>query len=363
MWHEASASLDELVTPEALSRVTGVAVTSVRRLPFVGASSASGSRFLAIETNKGQGPRFVLKRVSCEWDWIMRATDDRRGREAMVWRSGLLDRLPPETTHPVVACARDGAGWAILMRDVGAAVPLVGDPYVGVPISRTEHARYLNGLAALHAAFWEEPTVVEPSLGFCSPWHRYAAFSPETGRREGDGPDAYPRIVRDGWELLPGLIEPAVADLLAGLANDPGPLCAALARYPQTVVHGDPRPPNLGQLGSDGSRPRVVLLDWHFVGTGVPGVDLGWYLYCAGVRPREPAIEWYRRCLARRLGPRFDEGWWRPQLALSLLGNLVRIGSDVAWATVRHERPAIRERAREDLAWWADRAKEATRWL
>jgi hypothetical protein len=92
MRHDALADLDELLAPETLSRLSGEPVTSVRRGPFAGGHSASGSRFLAVETNDGRGPRFVVKRTSLEWDWIMRATDDRQGREALAWRSGLLDR-------------------------------------------------------------------------------------------------------------------------------------------------------------------------------------------------------------------------------------------------------------------------------
>jgi hypothetical protein len=111
MPHEPFASLDELLAPETLSELAGSAIGSVRCLPITGGHSASGSHLLAIETNDGEGPRLVLKRVSREWDWIMRATGDDRGREALAWTSGLLDRLPPEVTHPILACARDADSW------------------------------------------------------------------------------------------------------------------------------------------------------------------------------------------------------------------------------------------------------------
>jgi hypothetical protein len=35
---------------------------------------------------------------------------------------------------------------------------------------------------------------------------------------------------------------------------------------------------------------------------------------------------------------------WLPSLQLSLLRNVVRIGSDLAWSVVRHDDAAIRER-------------------
>lgn len=108
--HEPLASLDALIAPETLSQLAGCRIFSVRTAPFTGGHSASGSSFLAIDTNDGEGPRFVVKPTSPEYDRIVRGTDDRVGREALVWTSGLLDRLPPELTHPVIGCARDGVG-------------------------------------------------------------------------------------------------------------------------------------------------------------------------------------------------------------------------------------------------------------
>jgi hypothetical protein len=308
----------------------------------------------------------VVKRVSGEWDWIMRATDDRLGREALVWTSGLLDRLPPEVTHPIVAAARDGDGWAILMHDVTDALIPPHDPYTGAAISEADHACFLDALAALHARFWNEAAVAASTPGLCSPEDRYRAFSPDTGWREGDGPDVYPRIIREGWDLLPTLIDPAAADLIVGLVNDPGPLTAAQARYPQTIVHGDPRPPNLGRLENGASTTRVVLLDWHFVGPSVPGVDLTWYLYTTGPGRslcREAVIAGYRERLACRLGSRFDQDWWQPQLELSLLGQMLRCGQDMAWAAVRHDSATVRAWARENLAWWSEQALVGARRL
>ena len=365
MRHEPFPSLDAMLATETLSDLAGSPITSARRLPFVGDHSASGSTFLAVETNGGHGPRFVVKRVSREWDWIMRATADDRGREALAWTTGLLSRMPPEIVQPIIGCAHEGAGSAILMHDVTDALFPPHDPYLGAPLTAAEDARILDALAALHATFWNEAEATDAAPGFCTPEQRFHAFSPETGRREAGGVDVYPRIIQEGWELLPELMDPTLANLIADLADDPGPLTAALARYPQTVVHGDPRPPNLG-LHRDGASTRVVLLDWHFLGPGAPGADLAWYLYTAGPsRPsnREAAIAWYRGQLARRLGHRFHDGWWQPQLALSLLGQATRCAPDMAWAAVRHESVVVREWARENLAWWSTQARSGAEWL
>lgn len=364
--HEPFANVEELLAPGTLGTLAKQTITSARRLPLTAGHAASGSHLLAIETNDGKGPRFVLKCISPAWDWIMRATDDCVGREALAWTSGLLDRVPPEIAHPIIACAADGNGWAILMRDVSDALFPPHDPYLGVPIPAAADASVLDALAAMHVAFWDEPEAADPAQGFCSPVARYRAFSPETGRREAGSSDVYPRIIREGWDLLPSLIDPALADLIAGLADDPGPLTAAIARYPQTVVHGDPRPPNLGLLRDRSAATRLLLLDWQFVGPGAPATDLAWFLYTSD--PGRPGVQnaviaCYRECLASRLGSRFNEAWWRPQLELSLLGQTLRCAQDMAWASVRHESASVRQWAKAELAWWSARALVGERWL
>ena len=114
-----------------------------------------------------------------------------------------------------------------------------------------------------------------------------------TGLREGDHTPELIRKIRDRWAVLLTRVDPELADLLVALANDPAPLCAALARYPQTLVHGDPRLANLGLRRRP--RPGVVLLDWHFAGPSAPAVDLAWYLTTVGHRlpvSRETTIAW-----------------------------------------------------------------------
>jgi hypothetical protein len=362
MCHTPFASLVELLAPETLSRLAGLPITSARRGLFVGSHSASGSSFLTVETNDGHGPRFVVKLSSTECDWIVRATEDVRGREVLVWESGLLDRLPPEITHPVIACARAREGWAILMHDVSD--DLLADPQGVTPICEDDHRRYLAALAALHVAFWDDLSLAEPLLGYCSASHRYTMFSQATGERESAHPNEVVRWIRDGWAALWGVIEPDLAALLRELLGDPAPLCTAMARYPQTLLHGDPRTANLGI--TDGPPPRVILLDWHLVGHGTPRVDLAWYLTRIGPRvpmSNETSIACYRAELARRLGNRFAEQWWRPQTELSVLGEMLRRGWMHGEIFAHHPSASVRKRARKRLRWWCERAREGARWL
>jgi hypothetical protein len=351
-----------MLATETLTRLCGERISSVARGPFARDHSASGSSFLAIETNDGHGPRFVVKLSSPLTDWIVRGTADVRGREVLIWANGLLDELPPEITHSVLACAWEGAGWAIFMRDVGE--DLIADPGGGTPISHSDNELYLDALAALHVAFWEQKEQAALALDFCSPWHRYTIFSPATGEREAAHPNEVVRGIREGWELFWTLVEPDVASLVRKLLADPAPLCAAMARYPQTIVHGDPRDANLGI--SHYPEPRVVLIDWQLAGPSTPGSDVAWYLWDLGIRlsiSREATIASYRDRLAQRLGSHFDDAWWRPQMELSLLGQLVRGGWANAWDAIRNERAAIREWNRQDLAWWCEQARVGARWL
>ena len=362
MRHELYSSIDELLSPEVLSPLAGCHIREVRRLPRSMADSYSGCaiHFLAIETNGGPGPRFILKRISREWDWIMRATDDRRGRSAAIWQHGLLDRLPPEIAHGVVGCAVDGTGWAILMHDLSAGLMPDGDQ----PLSVEENERFLDAMAALHTTFWEHPVLADPALGLCSTWHLYTSFSAATGCREVGGPDLVPPALVEGWELLPRVVEADIAELLGALLDDPQPLCAALARYPQTLIHGEWRLANLGLLS--GARTRVILLDWQFAGVAPPAVDLAHYLATNYLRlpiSMDAAITHYGERLAQRLGCRFDAGWWQPQLELGLLGGLVHWACLKAHGATHGEHEDVRARERANLQWFCEQARAGAQWL
>ncbi len=363
MAHTLYASIDKLLTPESLSTLAGQPVTSVRRLPLQADYSKSGSRLLVVETNEGQGPRYILKRTSLAWDWLMRATDDRLCRSVTLWQQGLFDHLPPEIEHGTVACALDGPGWAILMRDVEAAL---------VPYSRfsvADNECFLDAMAALHATFFESPALADPALGLCKLHHPYTMFSPRTGHREAGGQDELPRLILEGWDLLPTLVEPDVANLLQGLLDYPQPLCDALRRYPQTLVHGDWRHANQGLLreGLHEKQTQMVLLDWQLAVAAPPAVELGRCLATNSVLlpvSKEKTIAYYRQRLAHRLASRFDESWWQPQLELGLLGGFLQDGWAIALKATHWSIGAgARDRWQADLQWWSEQLRIGMRWL
>lgn len=361
MVHQLFSNLDELLALETLSALEGSRIGEIRQLDFHSVDSLSGSRFLRIETvgaDDGQIRRFVIKRFSREWDWIMRATGD-HGRAALAWQSGLLDEVPAIIDHGVVACASDGHGHAILMRDLSQTLIPPGDD----PISVDENARFLEAMAAMHAHFWDKADLASPERGFCSLRQHYHMLAPETGRREANGADAIPKMVLKGWALLPELVEPDVHDVIAPLLDDPRPLCDALAPHTRTVIQGDWK---LGNLGlHPGDDRRVVLLDWDRVSAGPAGLDLAWYLAVNSARlpaSKEATIQIYRDRLAGLLGSAFRIADWQRQLDLTLLGGFLQLGWPKLLGAASDDE-TVRAREQQELRWWSEKVRAGARWL
>jgi hypothetical protein len=372
---ELYGSLDEMLSPEALSRLEGRAVSSVRRQPFVSPyGGVSGNQFLSVETRgndearagDGQPRAYVVKRTAPAWDIIMRISEDAACREVLVWQHGLLDRLPPEVGHTVVAGAIDGEGWALLMRDITEQMhPCQRWPDPGwAPLSQRELQVFLDGLAALHEQYWEDSALLDPRLGLCDLPRLYASFSPAIADREAGSPHPLVTVLRDGWQQFERVARPDLVRLVQGLQADLRPLCDALDRYPWTLVHGDPNCKNFGiELAPT---PRILLLDWQLVTRAPPAVDLAYFLALFSdvlPVPYEEAVEQYRARLAARLGSRFDERWWRPQLDLAMLGHFLRFGGLLTWRMTYHGDPYVREHYQMVLAWWTERALAGSRWL
>lgn len=346
-----------MLAPETLSKIAGVDITTVRETALGGTASAfSGSGLMSVEAQLAAGGtrRFVLKRTSPAWDYFMRATGDMAGREAVLWTSGLLDRMPPELGHPVVAAAVDGDdAWAVLMRDIAGDLILSRGR-----IEHDEHVAILRGLAAMHATFWDAPELVYPALGLAQPAMHYHLISPASATRHADVPGPMPAYIHQGWDSLARILPRDLYDTLLALTNDPSPLVAALERFPMTLVHGDARIANIGlERGADGE-PRAVLIDWAIAGRNAACLDLIWYLsarthWLPG--DRDAAIALYRDELRSRLGDRFDDAWWEPMLELSILGGLIRFGWFTASEALRGA-GASSDEARSDLLWWAERA-------
>jgi hypothetical protein len=360
MEHKIYPSTSEMLQPEMLSAILGYPVTSTRLVPFETLGwSSTDSQFQAVEIDESEYPPLVIKRMVREKDWVMQVTDDRHWRSIAIWKQGLLSRLPQLIDHAIIACAFDSPGYALLMRNVTHA--LLDEK----PLSEADNRLILDGMSALHAAFWNDPVLRNPSFHLCSPGNLFTHTSPNKIRTiviENSVPIR--QIVLEGWRLLSTFVAPDILDLLLDLAVNPSPLTSALSDYPQTLVHGDWRPANIG-IEREG-RQRLVLLDWSRPAQLVPAVDLAYYLVTSwSVLPvsKEACIDLYRQYLASRLGDWLDESWWRPQLELSLLGAFLMIGCFNTWVASQRNDEGYLDRARANFTWWSEQVRVGARWL
>lgn len=314
--HALYDNIDALLSPGTLSEIAQERVVSVHIEPLVSALSASGNRFLAVKTRGVRDGRYVVKRLNWDWDWLMQASDDRGCREVRLWLSGFLDRLPGEIIHPVLACARDGDGYAMLMSD--QSVPLAA----GQTLDEATHRRYLNALAALHAHYLRDPPLADFIPGQCDP-DRYISFmSPQRLATITDC--EMTRAFIRFWECVDAHYAPEVSRITKRLHADPAPMCAALQQFPQVLTHGDWAPRNLGIA------PGVVLaIDWQFCQVTAPALDLLRYLIehiPEWPISMEEAIHYYRVCFEQHAETALDDRIWEAQVELGALALFLRLG-------------------------------------
>ena len=368
MIHEPFSSLEAMLSVEAMSALEERAVTRVES--STGShrfGCRSGCEFLKVRSYaSGESRPYFVKRTSYVTDMVRRLTDDHACRERLVWQHGVLDRLPAEIDSPTVAHARDGEGWALLMRDASASLNKLerrraGDWNV---LSWPQVSTIVDAVASIHARFYRDPVLCDPALGWCTPYQMYAWLRPAMMEREATTAPWFIDMQRTGWSLLDRLEASDVASALGELHADPTPLANALARYPSTLVHGDPKRENLGL--TDEPTQRVVLIDWQFAAALPPTVDLAWMLGTCGPTAvsKERLIDCYHEQLVRRLGSRFDERTWEPQLRLALLGQAVRLMGFGLWAA-HHQSidPSLRDAFVAELPWWCERARDGLTWL
>jgi hypothetical protein len=328
-----------LVPRPVAASVEELLAGATERESFATEDSKSGAVFERVVIG---GEPFVVKYLHVDDDWISRSYGDILGRPLTVWRSGLLDALPPCIDHAVVGAAaglgRNGWGAALLMRDVSADLVPPGDD----PLPLEQHRRFLEHMAALAAQFWG----FTDTVGLTPTSNRWLCFGPGmlAAEAERGWPDGVPPIVARGWEQFrkeaPGRLVTVMDGLFAELG---APLVDALATTPYTFLHGD------WKCGNLGSRPdgRTVLLDWAGTGAGPAAQDLGWYLAINRARlpeSKEDAIAAFRAAL--EAGGVATEGWWDRQLALCLLAAVVQFGWEKALGDAG------------EFGWWCDRAVE-----
>ena len=311
--HAAYASQDEMLEPGVLASILGRPVESVRREPRTVEESSTGAVFETIHLDGEAGASLISKTVERDRDWVAIATYDGVDREVRTWESGILGRLPGPAAHAVVAGARTESGYTVLMQDLSDHLLPSWSP-----IPDAEQALVLEAMASMHATFWMDPSLEDPfhGLSSLSSWIGHGAPRTMERLRLRMGPVGIADWIEAGWEKLPSVVDPQLADDLRAIADDPTLVVESMRDLPWTLVHSDLRPANTAvELGSQ----SAYFLDWARPCLAPPAMDMLYWLFTAnsGVPdPRDELIEMYASALERRLGSRFSSDWWDRQLDL-----------------------------------------------
>ena len=313
--YELFDCLEELLAPETLSELLSQPVTRVEIQPMNGHSGLAGGQLSYVDTDAG---RLVLKRMSITSDWIMFSSDDHQCRSIKLWQYGLLDELLPHLEHKIMACARDGDDWAILMEDLSGQVFNTWEnpmPPELVPV-------FLDRLARIHATFWNDARLIEAALDLCTSTQLiYQTSLPAMQTLNGHSMGVLPDWIKGGWEVMETLLDRDVFTQMRSLTENPQPLIEALRRFPFTLLHGDYRTENLAYVD------HPVALDWQGATSSLMTIDLAWFVKGREVLNTmglEQAIRYYRERLEKYLNNRFDDVEWQAMLDLGFLVDALR---------------------------------------
>ncbi|MBA2720981.1 MAG: aminoglycoside phosphotransferase family protein [Chloroflexi bacterium] len=303
--------------------------------------------------------RFVLKRDSFKRDWIAQATADGPVlREA--WFAAHGPRLPAPLRAPYLGVGQDEATFGILMPDL-TGVLFDWDAPIGVE----QLERVLGGLAELHGYPWIISGELAETALWCPIRERISLICRSSLERPGPNRDAVADRLLPGWDAWDRVATTGARDVIAALSDDPQPLIDALEAQPSTLIHGDLKLANVG-IEPDGS---IVLVDWQMVMVAPVAIELGWFLVSNVASlplPTAEVIDRYRSKLAYSISEAEDDGRWVGGAELDedgvnaaiLVGLLLR-----GWRKGMDAEAGITLgsgiSARDDLAWWCDRAVEA----
>ena len=308
---------------------------AVERRAISGHEGKSGAGLERVRLADGRA--LVVKRVEPGEDFTLDLTGGGPGREYLLWRDGVLDRLPDGVGHAVVDAWLEDQTTVVVMRDLGETV-LTWEHH----LSPRRAFWVVERLAALHRGFLGDPPPGLAPLDLV-----LSLFAPARIRAVADEGNELMALACRGWEIFAETVPADVADPVLGLLDDVRPLADALGRGPVTLAHGDVATVNMAFEGDD-----LVLLDWSMPSAAPGALDLARFIAgCASVvaPTREELLAAYRRAA----GPAVDEG----SVRLALLSGLVWLGWNKALDAAEHPDPAIRQREKADLDWWVRAAR------
>jgi hypothetical protein len=323
-----------LPTIQALLAAHGLDGAAEEPFPNDGWSGASMTLL-----RRAGGDRFVLKRDSLERDWIARATGDGPVlREA--WFAAAGPPLPPPVRNPALGGAFDPgtAESAVLMPDLSG---VLFDWNAVLPFEHLDVI--LDALARLHAVPLDAPGPP------CPIPERVNLISRSSLERPGPAREAVGERLLPGWDLFDRHASAAARDVIASLSHDPTALVRALERRPASLIHSDLKLANVG-IAADGA---VEVVDWQMVMVAPVAIELGWFLVsnvnALPVTPQDVLDRYWTKRRAER-GPEDD---------LAILAGLLLRGWRKGYDADAGVTLASGVTARDDLAWWCERAVEA----
>jgi aminoglycoside phosphotransferase (APT) family kinase protein len=167
--------------------------------------------------------------------------------------------------------------------------------------------------------------------------------------RPGPVRDAVGSRLLPGWDAWDRTATPEARAIIASLSDDVEPLLDALSTVPSGLIHGDLKLANVG-IAADGA---VEMVDWQMVTTAPAAMELGWFLVSnVNALPLAPdaVLERYWRLRGREPGREND---------LAILVGLLLRGWRKGFDAEAGITLASGVSARDDLAWWCERAVEA----
>ncbi len=360
--HALFASVDEMLSPAALSGALHRPVRTVQRVPAE-VNGTSGNPMEWVTLDGDAQPRYLLKRIDPQNDWIMQASQDVLCRSVTLWQYGLLDRLLPQLDHTVIACSREPTGWAMLMQDVSAGLFSSARPWTVAQVHGV-----LDALAYLHATFWASEELQSPDLGLQDPAGCVGLFTVPNVQRFAPSSRWLPGVILKGCERMQTLLEPDALELYRELMFKPERLLAALGKYPLTLVHGDYRGAEDGNISlMPGSPAQVCAFDWQLASYGLMTVDLAWFANCSDTArltlTPEQATGYYRQRLEHYLGFGFDMRTWQAMVDLGFLVDTLRCGCFGAYFVFHETDQANQARPRAEVNSFNDRIRAGARWL
>jgi hypothetical protein len=345
-------SIEAMLSPETLNQILKCTVSRVTCQPFETTNGFSGNQMFHVQADEH---RLVMKRLRPSVDWLAYVSNDRQCRSIRVWQYGLLDRLQPHIKHGILAACREGEDYAILMQDVSDGLTKWGQEIAPAMVHRM-----LDGLAAMHAIFWEDENLKDAELGLSSVDTIITAMFSTKLEQYQHAPHIFD-MIKQGELALYQMVDPDVREALQSISKNPQLLSKALSELPSTFVHSDFRLDNLALLPDT---KELFVFDWQTAGYAPATICMCWFVMSGGIfHHQEAYFEYYRQRLSERLGHHFDQRLWKPMLELGCLVNVLRQGSFHAFFATTHEDPSFRAEIQRSVDTYNDIVRRGLAWL